>query len=42
MIQYTFNSIRLMQLIAYHDQSFEIIIYFDLMGSVLKNLNELS
>ena len=37
------DSIRIMKWLAYYDRSFsESIIYFDLMGSVLKYLNEVS
>ena len=37
------NSIRLMKWLAYYDRSFyEKIIYYDLMGPVLKILNEIS
>ena len=37
------NSIRLMKLLAYYDRSHYVIINFcDLMGSVLKYLNEIS
>ena len=36
------DSIRLLIWIAYYDEYFEIIDYFDLMGSILKHLNERS
>ena len=37
------DSIRLMKRVCYHDRSvYENIIYYDLRGSVLKYLNEIS
>ena len=37
------DNIRLMKWICYYDESFyENIIYYDMMGSVLKYLNEIS
>ena len=37
------DSIRIMKWLAYYDRSFsENIIYFNLLGSVLKYLNEIS